>query len=221
MKFTDGIPYPEFVDANELLAEQKLSRIAFSAAYQEKVHQFRSDVTRLMMKHNALHEGGSWLIFDHTEDKQEGPILLAPRIDICVATKTVPDYTGKNKFGNQSIRIMLNEAYICEKGIEYFVIDSIVDQDGDSQYNIGVMPADPANNGENVTVPIFFVADEELSLYSPVRHLVYPEIQYLDEFTIPFGHFTNTEDKFHALNIAYGLLNTVIDRVPLHSTKND
>lgn len=219
MKFINGFPLPEFVDADELAEEQNLSLIALHGAYQDRLHQFRSDVMRLMIKHDALQPDGSWLVFDHTEEKGDGPVLLTPRIDICIATKNVPDLTGKAKHGNQNIRVILNEAYTLDDGIEYFVIDSAVDYDGDSQYNVGVMPADPVTGGEGVTVPIFIVADSKLGLYSPNGYGAFPEIQSVEERIVPFGHFSNIEDKFHALNIAYDLLETVVDREPLHTSQ--
>jgi hypothetical protein len=219
MKFINGIPAAEFISDAELKTEQDLSALAIHGSYQEKLHQFRSDVMRLMMKHNALQDEGSWLVYNHAEENDDGPVIYCPRVDICIATKNLPNSTGKNKYGNQNIRVMLNEAYTTNHGIEYFIIDAIVDTDGDSQYNVGVMPADPVNNGVGVTVPIFFVVQDELTLYTPNGYLPFPHIQQIDEHIIPFGHFTYIEDKFHALSTAYDLLNQVKNKAPFHTSQ--
>ena len=124
MKFIDGIPEIEYVGEHEVAEIQKLSTIAVCAFFQENLHQFRADVMRLMQKHEAIDPDGSWLVFDHAEEESEGPVLLCPRVDICVATKTIETESNKN-LPNQNIRIILNEAYTFDKGTEYFVIDSI------------------------------------------------------------------------------------------------
>lgn len=229
MKFKDGIPIPEYVHANEIEEEHNLSTIALYGDFQERLHQFRSDIMLLIMKHDALNPEASWLVFDHAEESDDGPVLLCPRTDICIATKTIEVLKNNKKLFRPHIRIMVNEAYSFEDGTEYVVTDVLVDEDDDTQYFVGPLPNRESSSFLGVETSLFFVNDGELTLFSPGKQArSFPPIVEIedtvgdceDETVIPFGKFTNIEDKIHALSVANGILQLVKDRVPLYQSSN-
>lgn len=229
MKFKDGVPMPEYVRSDEVEVERNLSIIALYGDYQDRLHQFRSDVMLLIMKHGAYDIDGSWLVFDHAEDSGDGPILLCPRTDICVAMKHVEVVKNDKKLIKPHIRIMVNEAYSFEDGTEYVVTDTMVDEDDDAQYFIGPLPNRESSSFEGVQTTLFFVNDGELTLFCPSapRNTFPPMVAVEDEVgdceaeeTMPFGYYNNIEDKIHALSVASGILSLVKDKVPLYQSSS-
>jgi hypothetical protein len=131
-----------------------------------------------------------------------------------------------NKQLKQHIRVMVNEAFMCDDGIDYLVTDVVIDTDDDAQYFIGPMPNRTSVSVENVETSLFFVQDGKLGMASHNQVRMFPPIVSVqdevgdcrDDEVYPFGLYSNIEDNIHALSVATDILKLVYNRTPQYTS---
>lgn len=191
--------------------------------YQDRLHRFFADAFLLIQKEpeveRMLKPGGAvWLVYQQIEDGDEGPVSLMPRKDALLVVGTQMD----NK-PYPYVRIMTNEAFTREDGIDFFVEDVTVNPDGDAQQYFGVYPI--RETPSVTTAPIFMMGEEpgSLIIYTLSGKLA-PCVSLGDSGVArqikPFGMHTCLADKLLALTFAQSQLNT-FSKMPPFKTSAD
>lgn len=209
----EGHDFAHTLDAHKLAAE---NQAAMERKFQEDLTIFRADVFRKLHAHGALHDGEGWAIFmpEPKIDDNRG-LQFNNRRDLLVVTGV--DLSTQKHL----IRIVANEIFVSGTHLAVMAEDFVADTEDDTQYFIDAVDVEPEYNTDTYAPTFNASSNEYVDLtnfyltFVPVvgisgKPAIHQEIA-------PFGHYTNLEDKIHALNVGKGLLAEVMTTDPVYA----
>jgi hypothetical protein len=210
-------PESEWVDNDQLKEIRYKNQSFLEAKYQGDVAEFRAEVIQRMIGHDAINGSMNWLMYREkghldtnvlVDEREKQTLILLARLQSNRAPR---------------IKILTNTEFWLEDSVAFMTEDVTVDDDGDSQMLIDVVILDedgvvlPSLDPENVTQSAIFWIDgagklaiSNIKDYTP-QAIVVSNIGEQDDLcqsvsVLPFGAYSNLEDRIAALDWARRIL---------------
>lgn len=207
----------EQVTREEMDVLRNLNEMLLRGILQEKAASFRMLALNILQKHDAVHKGSGWVIFDiNTENDgsvtkldEERYVLLLVDFDEVYKTRPLV-----RVITNQQIQLT-GEIENKDAEPQFMTWDFMIDSNNNAQYYLSA--TDDEDYDESFGAR--FEVNEEGELGLSCNTTTVPPLgtsRYGSEYVHPFGHFSNPNDSLYALSLASTILEDVTDKLPLY-----
>ena len=212
----------DFVNTNDIRKLAEANQVLKETRYEGGVNQLRASVAWLLNYHQALGEHGGWAIFVDDSDVTpagSGAEWSYRETLVIVVGKKQHNFDKPLRKG-ATVRMITNELVETEYGGQYYIQDVMVDEDGDSQYIIDAadLRSERGNRPDNIIAPLFMISEEKGLVISGNVSRPVPKIDLNYGLpgapVIPFGHYSNYNDKLYALEKAEEIFQTICELTP-------
>ena len=203
---------------------------------QDNLNIFRSRVTLLLNKHDAINESGTGLALFERRLAQEHEERSSV-YQVMVYQFRSEESPDNSDYSKPNIKLVVNEGVIGPKGPQQIVSDLTADFEDDVQHMIDVfdityptfppeeMTEDPANNDEDVQGiipygPLFDIQNGDIVITNNFKYhtegigLDPAEFGLEGEVIYPFGSYMNLQDSVDATRVALEILSMIEDVEP-------
>lgn len=198
----------DFIPEAELENEAMLNRRMLVSKLHEDMAVFRAEVFLKLMKHNSLRNGWGWAVFYSDMAAGRGGLAqLDDRTEVLIAVRrerNIPETRPS------SIHLLTQQLHRQQDGGSFMLEEVTIDWENDAQYRVSSFSYDDETQNVDIGTSPYFHADEEgLSVFNfkqftPTDPIYVPGLSVRS--TMPFGHYSNIEDRIYALTRAQEIL---------------
>ncbi len=224
MSHPDDLPLAPHDDlpVDEVQLEELRSREAIRAEYEQACTDFRVAASGKLATCGAFEDGQGWAVFDISQE-EEGSLAMADgEKDVFLYSfRLAQPVRMLDGHDVPTVRIITNELIVGLSGeMQCLTYDYALDGANDAQYMVDAVNITNAHE-YGATMAALFSVDAQGGIHLPTRFLKHGGFPLISDISItgerqcvPFGHWSNLEDKICALTGARIILDQILDKQP-------